>query len=68
MKKKKKSGIRSIINISKVKADYIPSILESGKLSTFPVLLLTFLIISLLMWVKTLTETFCVGTVIRPLF
>ena len=25
------SGIRSIINISKVKADYIPSILESGK-------------------------------------
>ena len=24
-------GIRSIINISKVKADYIPSILESGK-------------------------------------
>ena len=25
------SGIRSIINISKVKADYTPSILESGK-------------------------------------
>ena len=25
------SGIRSFINISKVKADYIPSILESGK-------------------------------------
>ena len=25
------SGIRSIINISKAKADYIPSILESGK-------------------------------------
>ena len=46
------SGIRSIINISKVKADYIPSILESGKLLTIPVLLLTFLIISLLMRVK----------------
>ena len=25
------SGIRSIINISKVKANFIPSILESGK-------------------------------------
>ena len=25
------SGVRSIINISKVKANYIPSILESGK-------------------------------------
>ena len=30
-KKKIWSGIRSIINISKVKADYIPCILESGK-------------------------------------
>ena len=29
--KKSWSAIRSIINISKVKADYIPSILESGK-------------------------------------
>ena len=62
------SGIRSIINISKVKADYIPSILESGKLLIIPVLLLTFLIISLLMWVKTLTKTFRVGTVVQPLF
>ena len=66
--KKSWSGIRSIINISKVKADYIPSILESGKLLIIPVLLLTFLIISLLMWVKTLTKTFRVGTVVQPLF
>ena len=29
--KKNRSGIRSFINIGKVKADYIPSILESGK-------------------------------------
>ena len=62
------SGIRSIINISKVKADYIPSILESGKLLIIPVLLLTFLIISLLMWVKTLTKTFRVGSAVQPLF
>ena len=63
------SGIRSIINISKVRADYIPSILESGKtVFTIPVLLLTFLIFSLLMWVKTMTKTFRVGTVVQPLF
>ena len=30
------SGIRSIINVSKVKADYIPTLLENGKLIDNP--------------------------------
>lgn len=42
--------------------------LKVEKLLTIPVLLLTFLIISLLMWVKKLTKTFRVGTVVQPFF
>ena len=49
----------------KVVVDFLRSV---EKLLTNPVLLLTFLIISLLMWVKTLTKTFRVGTVVQPFF
>ena len=63
------SGIRSFINISKVKADYIPSILESGKtVDNFRAIADIFLIISFLMWVRTLTKTLRVGSVVQPLF
>ena len=49
----------------KVVVDFLRSV---EKLLTNPVLLLTFLIISLLMWVKTLTKAFRVGTVVQPFF
>ena len=62
------SGIRSIINSSKVKADYIPSILESGKTVDNPCTIANMSNNSLLMWVKTLAKTFRVGTVVQPLF
>ena len=55
------SGIRiSIINISKVKAYYIPSILESWKTVDNPCAIANIFnnSVSLLMWVKTLTKTF----------
>ena len=45
------SGIRSIINISKVKANYIPSILESGKTVDNPCVIADTFNNFLLMWV-----------------
>ena len=45
------SGIRSIINISKVKANFIPSILERGKTVDNPCAVANILTIFLLMWV-----------------
>ena len=36
------SGIRSIINVSKVKSDYIPTLLENGKLIDNPFFLFIF--------------------------
>ena len=64
------SGIRSIINISKVKANYIPSILESGKTVDNPYAIVNIFnnFFVNLAWVKTLTKTFRVGTVVQPLF
>lgn len=62
------SLIRSIINFSKVKADYIPSCLESGKTIDNPCAIASNLNNYLLMWVKTLTKTFRVETVLQPLF
>ena len=49
-------GIRSIINISKVKPDYIPSILESGKTVDTPCA------------IANIFNNFRVETVVQPLF
>ena len=55
--KKTWCGIRLISNISKVKADYIPSILESGKTFDNHRAIANIFNSFLLMWVKTLTKS-----------